>query len=100
MRLADPVPTHVFTPRPHRRQNDVMRSWNYRVVQSLDGTEHFIAEVYYNNGETMGWVDDLSDYLRWENYDDLRNTVEMIREAFDKPVLRVTDDQRLVEVAS
>ena len=35
------------------RQNDPMSTWNYRVVQSADGAEYFIAEVYYDgvNGQ-------------------------------------------------
>ncbi|OBB58514.1 hypothetical protein A5757_16125 [Mycobacterium sp. 852013-51886_SCH5428379] len=78
------------------RQNDPMSTWNYRVVQSADGAEYFIAEVYYD-GDRLSWVDDSRDCLRWDKYDDLKSTVDLIRQAFDKPVLRVTDDERLVE---
>lgn len=79
------------------RQNEPMSAWNYRVVQSADRAEYFIAEVYYD-GDRLSWVDDSRDCLRWSEYDELKNTVELLRKAFDKPVLRVTDDERLVEV--
>ena len=74
-----------------------MSTWNYRVVQSADDGEYFIAEVYYD-GDAMSWVDGSRGLLRWADYDDLKSTVELIRQAFDKPLLRVTADERLVEV--
>lgn len=70
-------------------------TWNYRVVQSSDGTEYFIAELYYD-GDALSWVDGTGDCLRWGRFDDLKGTVELIRQAFDKPVLRVTGDGRLM----
>ena len=73
--------------------------WNYRVVQSADGSEYFIAEVYYA-GDKLGWVDGSRDLLRWERYQDLIDTVQLIRHAFDQPLLRVTEDDRLVEATS
>lgn len=79
------------------RQTDLMSTWNYRVVQSDDDGQYFIAEVYYD-GDAMSWVDDSRDCLRWSDYDDLKSTVELIRQAFDKPLLKVTADDRLVEV--
>lgn len=78
------------------RQNDPMSTWNYRVVQSADGAEYFIAEVYYD-GDRLSWVDDSRDCLRWAEYEHLKSTVDLIRQAFDKPLLRVTDDERLIE---
>ncbi|MFW0153632.1 hypothetical protein ACNUDN_28065 [Mycobacterium sp. smrl_JER01] len=66
-------------------------------MQSADGAEYFIAEVYHD-GDRLSWVDDSRDCLRWADYERLKSTVELIRQAFDKPVLRVTDDDRLVEV--
>jgi hypothetical protein len=38
--------------------------------------------------------------LRWNNYDDIKGAVELIREAFDQPLLRAVEDDRLVEVTS
>lgn len=40
------------------------------------------------------------DFLHWDDYDDLKDSVEMIQQAFDKPLLRVAEDDRLVEVYS
>lgn len=79
------------------RQTDPMSTWNFRVVQSADDGEYFIAEVYYD-GSAMSWVENSRDCLRWTDYADLKSTVELIRQAFDKPLLRVTADERLVEV--
>lgn len=72
--------------------------WDYRVITSGDGIEYFIAEVYYGEGGKLGWVDDSRDCLRWDSYDHLKSTVEMIRRAFDKPLLRLDDSGQLVEV--
>ncbi|MCZ0729629.1 hypothetical protein [Mycolicibacterium iranicum] len=71
--------------------------WEYRVVRSLDGTEFFIAEVYYD-GDRLSWVDDSRNALRWDRYDDLKGTVDLIQRAFDKPLLQVTAGDRLIEV--
>ncbi|KUI24891.1 hypothetical protein SAMN04489835_1323 [Mycolicibacterium rutilum] len=68
-------------------------------MQSADGSEYFIAEVYYA-GDKLGWVDGSRDLLRWERYQDLIDTVQLIRHAFDQPLLRVTEDDRLVEATS
>lgn len=48
----------------------------------------------------MGWIDRSRDLLRWERYDELMDTVQLIRHAFDQPLLRVTEDDRLVEATS
>lgn len=77
-----------------------MHHWNYRVLQSFDQTEYFIAEVYYDGDAPQGWVDSGLDFQRWDDYDDLKGSVEMIQKAFDKPLLRVLEDDRLVEVSS
>jgi hypothetical protein len=45
-------------------------------------------------------VDSGCDGLRWEDYDGLKGSVEMIQKAFDKPLLRVVEGDRLVEVSS
>jgi hypothetical protein len=74
--------------------------WNYRVVQSFDRTEYFIVEVYYDGDAIQGWVDSGREGLRWDDYDDLKGSVEMIQKAFDKPLLRVVEGDRLVEVCS
>jgi hypothetical protein len=74
--------------------------WNYRVVQSFAKTEYFIAEVYYDGDGTQGWVDSGRDFLRWDDDDDLKGTVELLKNAFGKRLLRVVGNDRLVEVSS
>jgi hypothetical protein len=75
-----------------------MSRWDYRMVQSSDGSDSIIAEVYY--GRTgLRWVNDSRQCLRWNTYEDLKARVDMIRQALDKPLLRVVDGDRLVEVA-
>lgn len=71
--------------------------WDYRVVRSQDRTEYFIAEVYYD-GDKLSWVDDPRNALRWDRYEDLKGTVDLIRLAFDKPLLDVSADGHLIEV--
>lgn len=73
---------------------------NYRVVQSYDKTEYFVAAVYYDGDATRGWVDTGHDFLGWEDYDDLKGTVELLKKAFEEPLLRVVENDRLVEVSS
>jgi antitoxin VapB len=87
-------------PRHPAKGNPTVQHWNYRVLQSFDQAEYFIAEVYYDGDTPQGWVDSGLDFLRWDDYDDLKESVEMIRQAFDKPLLRVAEDDSLVEVYS
>lgn len=75
-----------------------MSNWNYRVLLSKDQSEYFIGEVYYDDDGQMGWVENDSSRLRWDDYDDLQGTVEMIREAFNKPILAVLEDDALEEI--
>lgn len=63
-----------------------MSHGNYRVV------------CYADDGH-LGSAHDSRNCLRRNNYDDLKGSVELIREAFDQPLLRVVDD-RLAEVTS
>lgn len=74
-----------------------MSHWNYRVLQSLDGEEFFIGEVYYADNGDLGWTD-AHKALIWDNYDDLKGTAEMVQHAFEKPVLRIGKDDHLTEV--
>lgn len=75
-----------------------MSAWNYRVVQSLDGSEHFVAEVYYD-GDKLSWIDS-RDCLRWNSYDELKATVELIRRAFDRPLLQEQEGGGLREIGT
>jgi hypothetical protein len=67
------------------------------VVRSFDQSEYFIAEVYYD-GDKVSWVNDSRNALRWDRYEDLRGTVDLIRRAFDRPLLEVTADDHLIEM--
>lgn len=67
-------------------------------MQLRDQSQYFIAEVHYDDGDKVGWVDDSRSCLRWDSLADLKNTVDLIRQAFDKPMLRVAHDDRLIEV--
>ncbi|MBO0676760.1 hypothetical protein JRC04_04710 [Mycolicibacterium sp. S2-37] len=75
-----------------------MSHWNYRVLQSFDRTEYFIAEVYYNDDGNMGWADVSDSLLKWETLEDLQGTVALIQEAFNRPLLKVGEGDNLIEV--
>lgn len=96
-RLLDVLKAEIWPLLSDAAPDSEGRRWDYRVVRSLDGSEFFIAEVYYD-GDKVSWVDDSRNALRWDRYDDLKGTVELLQQAFDKPLLEVTADDRLVEV--
>lgn len=62
-------------------------NWNYRVAKKqFDGEDCYgIIEVYYEEGEVMGWTD-FVDLLGWDNPEDLKGTLELMLKAFDKPI--------------
>ena len=99
-RRSSRQPAKVASPGLPAEGNLTVSHWNYRVVQSFDQAEYFIAEVYYDGDGIQGWVDSGRDGLRWDDFDDLKGSVEMIQKAFAKPLLRVVEDDRLVEVSS
>jgi len=75
-----------------------MSHWNHRVVKEKDGTGEYyysIREVYYKDGAIDGWS--MDSRLIGNDYDDLKKGYELIRSAFEKPVLVVKGDE-LVEV--
>lgn len=78
-------------------EDDEFSRWNYRVIKH--GEQYKIAEVFYNNqGDICGWADTTDTNLLRESFEDLKGTYEYIRHAFDKPVLIVTQGDRLVMV--
>lgn len=99
-RRSSRQPAEAASPARPAEGNPAVSHWNYRVVQSFDQTEYFIAEVYYAGDGIQGWVDSSRDGLRWDDFDDLKGSVEMIQTAFDRPVLRVVEGDRLVELSS
>lgn len=79
--------------------------WNYRVVKTNEnGQDCFkIVEVYYDKetGKVTGWAPtSYTTALLWEEFDDLKYTVEHIVEAMKKPILLHVpeDDDALVEM--
>lgn len=64
-------------------------SWNYRVAKKKleSGKEVFgIIEVYYGkDGSASGWTD-FVDPNEWENLEDLKGTIDLMKKAFDKPI--------------
>jgi hypothetical protein len=87
-------------PRRRAKGNPTVSHWNYRVLESFDRTEYFIAEVYYDGHAAQGSLDRGRDGLRWDGYDDLKGSVGMIQKAFEKPLLRVVENDRPVRVSS
>lgn len=80
--------------------------WNYRVMKykTINDEEevfkHKIIVVHYeDDGSIMGWVDSGHTQLDWESYNDLETTVGWIGYAFDKPVLLLMEDDKLMEEA-
>lgn len=80
-------------------------SWSYRVVKKDDAFH--ITEVYYgDSGEVKGWVDpaNFGALHGWWDYEDLKDTAELVLGAFDKPVLEWKPgghpDGHLVEVGA
>jgi len=76
--------------------------WNFRV---LEGTTRYgvpsfsIIEVHYEDGKISGYIDTQHNILSdWETYDDLKGTWELIKGAFEMPVLRKDDKKFLYEV--
>jgi hypothetical protein len=66
--------------------------WNYRVIE-IDGL-YAVSEVYYDdNGLIEAWAlpDDLNPLTGWETIDELRGTVDLIKEAFNRPVIKGSD---------
>lgn len=73
-----------------------MNSWNYRVIKMMcDNQKNFaIAEVYYDEkNQPVGWVKCNENTLVSEEYENLKGTIELLSEAFSKPILTVEGDK-------
>lgn len=76
-------------------------SWNYRVVMTeYDmGDEFNICEVYYNDdGDITGYTDPVSP--NGGSVCELSRDIELMMEAFEKPVLSETVLRRDINVES
>jgi hypothetical protein len=73
-----------------------MNGWNYRVIKAeKQGEIYFtISEVYYDDKDCpVGWVECKKNALVWEEYESLKETISLLSEAFDKPILHVVGDK-------
>jgi len=69
-------------------------SWNYRMVDAmhLNGGEPCVqmAEVFYDDdGSPIGYS--FMNFVGGDNAEDLQETVKMMGEAFNKPIMRYQD---------
>lgn len=79
-------------------------SWNYRLVthnhtykdkfpeghafHGHEDTRLFsIIEVYYKDGEINGYADNIKPLANWEELNDVKGTVNLLKLALDKPIL-------------
>lgn len=61
-------------------------TWNYRLAKNKDDL-YGIVEVYYDKGgEVTGWTQDFIDPNYWEDAKSVKNTLQKMLEAFDKPL--------------
>lgn len=77
-----------------------MNYWNYRVIRIKDDNQTYftIAEVYYDDkNQPVGWVQCNENTLVFEEYESLKGTIELLSEAFTKPILIIEGD-KLVEL--
>jgi len=73
-------------------------SWNYRVIRSpLEATSLGIHEVYYDEeGRPSSWTEEPCGAVG-DNLLELRAEVQYMMEAFERPVLRIVDGNKLEE---
>lgn len=81
--------------------------WNYRVLkEEVDfmgelHSQHKIISVYYDeNHKINGWADTSETSLVWEELDDLEGTLDLLKEAFKRPLLKKEKGDELVEIES
>ena len=78
-------------------ENDEFGRWSYRIVKH--GEQYKIAEVFYNkHRDISGWADVSDNCLIRETYEELKGTYDLIKHAFEKPVLVVIEGDKLKEV--
>lgn len=82
------------------QKRKTMSTWNYRLVKHRTPVEDFysIHEVYYDeNGGVRSFTENGSNPNGFETPEEVKNTLNMMLEAFSKPTLEEKDD-KLVEV--
>ena len=75
--------------------------WNYRVLEEIkNGVSLFsIIEVHYEDGKISGYIDTHHNILGgWDTYDDLKGTWELVKGAFDRPIVRKDEKGSLYKI--
>lgn len=68
-----------------------MAHWNYRVIKRVENGETLfdLQEVHYDDEGTVYGYSDAS-VTSWDTLENLRGTLELMRQAFDQPVMDET----------
>ncbi|MFB9324495.1 hypothetical protein ACFFSY_00895 [Paenibacillus aurantiacus] len=79
-----------------------MSRWGYRVLKKKwneEFTSYAVCEVYYDDEDKpTSWTWDKNVMNRY-SYEDLRSNIDLIRQAFEQPVLQIVgDDEFLQEI--
>ena len=78
-----------------------MSTFNYRIIRAEGYGGYYdpyyaIHEVHYHeDGQIRGWSED-PDYLAADSLSELRGDIDLILQAFDRPIL-IKDGDTLVE---
>lgn len=68
------------------------------IIDEEEVFKHKIIAVHYKDDRSiLGWVDSGHTVLDGDSYDDLETTVGWIGYAFDKPILVLMEDEKLIE---
>ena len=74
--------------------------WNFRVLEEIEnGVSLFsIIEVYYKDGKISDYIDTHQNILGgWDTYDYLKGTWELVKGAFNLPIVRKDEKGFLYE---
>lgn len=86
----------------NKKRRKKMSSWNYRLVKNVDGdlvVYYAIHEVYYDDKKhILTWTESPVSANNFETPKEVKSTLHMMLEAFDKPTLELDKDGKLVEV--
>lgn len=77
-----------------------MNYWNYRVIKGQEDNviDFTIAEVFYDDNELpVAWVECSKNTFISDKYEELKDTINLLSKAFDKPILLVEGD-KLIEL--
>ena len=73
-------------------------TWNYRAVRLKDKNEnkpyYGICEVFYEDGKITGYTKPVP-VIASLNYDELKESFEMMGQAFDRPLLVELEGEKL-----